>query len=87
MSDDWNLDGAGNVSVAPVAGWKIASFAGMGVVMRLDYLDGPAALANMQATPSAQFVLMPAQALDLAEAIRVRAEAALRPPAGDAAAN
>uniref|UniRef100_A0A6H1ZUL7 Uncharacterized protein n=1 Tax=viral metagenome TaxID=1070528 RepID=A0A6H1ZUL7_9ZZZZ len=79
MSDDWNLDAQGNVAVAPVAGWKLASFAGMGVVFRLDYLDGPDALARMETTSSAQFVLLPAQALELAEAIRVRAEAALAP--------
>lgn len=87
MSDDWTLDSAGNVAVAPVAGWKIASFAGMGVVLRLSYLDGPDALATMDVSASSQFVLMPAQALELAEAIRSRAEAALQPPKANVSRN
>lgn len=87
MSDEWKLDAAGNVTVAPVAGWRIASFAGMGVVLRLNYLDGPEALATMDVSASSQFVLMPAQALELAEALRSRAEAALQTPGAETPRN
>lgn len=87
MSDDWKLDPQGNVAIAPVAGWKIAPLADMGVVLRLDYLASPEALARMEATPSAQFVLMPAQALELAEVLRKLAERALQPPGEGTASN
>ncbi len=33
---DWKLDAKGDIAVAPVAGWQIATFAGMGIVVRLD---------------------------------------------------
>lgn len=87
MLENWKLDDTGNVAVAPVAGWLAASFAGMGVVIRLDYLDGPEALARMDVSASPQFMLLPAQALELAEALRVRAEAALRPPGDNVTSN
>lgn len=83
----WKTRPDGNIAVAPVAGWQIASFAGMGVVLRLDFLKDAAALQTMTVTESDQFVLNAPQALELAEAPRVRAEAAMLPPQNGGPAN
>lgn len=83
----WKTEANGNVAVSPVGGWQIAAFAGMGVVLRLDYIKDAAAMATMTVSESEQFVLTAPQALELAEALRVRAEAAMLPPQNGGPAN
>jgi hypothetical protein len=75
---EWERDAAGNVVLHPLAGFSTAVPAGMAVMARLELVPDAAALSDGRRV-FVQTVMQPAQARELAEALRRAANEATRP--------
>jgi len=66
MADQpFETDSDGNIITNPVTGWVSTTFAEMGVILAVQYAPTPEALESGESS-SIQFVLTPAQCLELA---------------------
>ena len=74
----WDLNSDGNVTFAPVAGYTIAMFYDQAIGLRVEFARTPDALSSGQ-TEAEQFILSPAQAMEIGKALMERAELAMRP--------
>ena len=72
MFDDWKKDDAGNISVSPLVGYGMATFAESSIGLKLDFLIA----GDQFEKPSGnlQLVLAPPQAIELAQALQRAAE-------------
>jgi hypothetical protein len=71
----------GNVITQPLLGWTVAQVAGMTVLARLQYAETPADIGTEGR--AVQLVMMPQQALDLAEVLTKQANRILGLPVPD----
>lgn len=69
-------DREGNLLLKPMAGWELKSVAGMALILGIEYAENQEAL-EMGETQTIPLVLLPALALELAEALKRRASALL----------
>lgn len=78
---DWSKDNSGLITVCPLAGYETAVFAGMGGVLRLEFVRTPDQLGKHH--ESLQLGMTLDQAKELGEAIlRMAAKADLSVPSG-----
>ncbi|HWQ86013.1 hypothetical protein [Brevundimonas sp.] len=83
---DWKLDSNGNIAVCPVGGWQTALVGGMALAIRLGFYRSEEALLRGEMDEE-QFVLTPAQALELADVLRSGAEKAMTGPSSQTPQN
>jgi hypothetical protein len=78
---EWSKDHDGAITVCPIAGYATAVFAGMGGVLRLEFVRSPDQLGKHH--ESLQLGMSLAQAKELGEALlRMAAKADLAVPVG-----
>lgn len=83
---DWQTDSEGNVVLHPMVGWKTAQAAKSACVLRAVFARDDAQLRS--STPDAiQFVMTPAQALQLAEDLVTLANHILKLPSAKGRSN
>lgn len=85
-SADWALRSDGKIECCPVTGWQAASAAGMFVWLRIGFFRSEQQMEENRPNFE-QLAMTPAQALELAEDLRQRAEMALRPATGPSGQN
>jgi len=78
------IDSAGNVPLRPIAGYSVATIAGIAVSFSFDFADTPEDLQREQYR-SLRFVLTPPQALEIAETLTKVAKRLLDEPLSPAA--
>jgi len=81
MSIQLEMDGNGNVVTRPVTGWKTMAAAGIAVVLVIQYSEKPEDIEN-DTCKQLQCILLPQQALELAEAPTKQANRVLEPDSG-----
>jgi hypothetical protein len=76
MTDEWTVDDKGNVIVRPLVSYRLATAFGMGIVVRLEFVDQPiAAGAEIR---NLQLAMTPKQAAQLAQDLLQVAESTVR---------
>jgi hypothetical protein len=86
IESNFETDTDGNIITNPVTGWTMASFAGMGVILAIQYAETPLALERGE-SKSIQFALTPQVCLELAEKLTKLARHLLDQPSSDKPAN
>jgi hypothetical protein len=78
MSIELERDENGNLITRPVTGWKTMPAAGIAVVLVIQYAEKPTDIEN-GTCKQLQCILLPQQALELAETLTKQAKRVLEP--------
>jgi hypothetical protein len=82
MSIQLEMDGNGNVITRPVTGWTTMPAAGIAVVLVIQYAEKPTDIEN-DTCKQLQCILLPQQALELAETLTRQAKRVMESTAGE----